>query len=189
MAAVTNQRRNSLKENGAKQAHRAKQAHSAKQMPSAQLAPNADQAPDTDPTPCSIQRTLDLVGDRWTLLILRDLFRGVHRFSQLQSDLDIARNLLSDRLTRLAAAGIVERLPYQERPVRHEYVLTAKGRDLSPSLLALMRWGDRWCTDGQPPTVLVHATCGTELEQVTRCSACNVLIAPAEIRSRPANSH
>ena len=134
---------------------------------------------------CSIQRTLDLVGDRWTLLILRDLFRGVRRFSQLQDDLGIARNLLADRLARLVEAEIVDKVPYQERPVRHEYVLTPKGQDLSPSLVALMGWGDRWCSDGGPPTVLVHADCGTPLEQITRCPTCDDLIAPTQIRSRP----
>ncbi len=134
---------------------------------------------------CSIQRTLDLIGDRWTLLILRDLFRGVRRFGQLQADLSIARNLLTDRLNRLCAGGIVERVPYQQRPVRNEYVLTAKGRDLSPSLVALMRWGDRWCHDDKPPTVLIHAACGTDLEQLTRCPSCDCLVAPTEIRSRP----
>ena len=142
---------------------------------------------------CSIQRTLDLVGDRWTLLILRDLFRGVRRFSQLQADLDIARNLLSDRLTRLTEANIVERVPYQDRPVRYEYILTKMGRDLSPSLLALMRWGDQWCNKGEPPTVLIHAACGSPLEQQTRCPTCDELVTPTQIRSRehiPAtNSH
>jgi len=134
---------------------------------------------------CSIQRTLDLVGDRWTLLILRDLFRGVRRFGQLQEDLGIARNLLADRLTKLVDAEIVEREPYQDRPVRHEYVLTHKGRDLSPSLVALMGWGDRWCSDGEPPTLLVHAECGTPLEQVTRCPTCDDPLSPSDIRSRP----
>ncbi len=92
----------------------------------------------------SITRTLDLVGDRWTLLILRGTFRGLHRFSELHDDLGIAKNLLSDRLTRLVDAGILAKVPYQERPVRHEYRLTEKGRELSPALIALMQWGDRW---------------------------------------------
>ncbi|HJO20101.1 MAG TPA: helix-turn-helix domain-containing protein, partial [Acidimicrobiales bacterium] len=96
---------------------------------------------------CSIARTLEAVGDRWTLLILRDLFRGVRRFERLHGDLGIARNLLTDRLRRLEEAGVVQRVPYQERPVRHEYRLTAKGRDLSPALVALMAWGDRWCAE------------------------------------------
>ena len=110
---------------------------------------------------CSIQRTLDLVGDRWTLLILRDLFRGVRRFSRIQEDLGIARNLLTDRLATLVDADIVEKVPYQERPVRHEYRLTEKGRALSPALLALMRWGDRYVSGGLAPTELVHDECDT----------------------------
>ena len=113
---------------------------------------------------CSIQRTLDLVGDRWTLLILRDLFRGVRRFSRIQEDLGIARNLLTDRLATLVDADIVEKVPYQERPVRHEYRLTEKGRALSPALLALMRWGDRYVSGGLAPTELVHDECDTRLE-------------------------
>ena len=136
-------------------------------------------------TSSSIQRTLDLVGDRWTLLILRDLFRGVRRFGQLQEDLGIARNLLADRLSKLVDAEIVDKIPYQDRPVRNEYVLTPKGQDLSPSLVALMGWGDRWCSDGEPPTLLIHAECGTPLEQVTRCPTCDDPIPPTEIRSRP----
>ena len=85
---------------------------------------------------CSIDATLSLVGDRWALLVLRDVFRGVHRFSDICADLGIARNILADRLDRLVAAGILAKVPYQERPLRHEYRLTAKGRDLSPALVA-----------------------------------------------------
>ena len=97
---------------------------------------------------CSIQQTLDVIGDRWMLLILRNLFRGARRFGQLEEDLGIAKNLLASRLTKLVDADIIEKVPYQERPVRHEYLLTQKGRDLSPSLVAIMRWGDRWCNEG-----------------------------------------
>ena len=93
---------------------------------------------------CSIAATLAAVGDRGTLLILRDLFRGVRRFERLHQDLGIARNLLTDRLQRLVDLEIVHRVPYQDRPVRHEYHLTTKGADLSPALVALMHWGDRW---------------------------------------------
>lgn len=134
---------------------------------------------------CSIEATLDLVGDRWTLLILRDIFRGTNRFSALRDDLGIARNLLSDRLVRLVEHGILHKVPYQDRPVRHEYRLTPKGRDLSPALVALMAWGDQWAADGQPPTLLVHQSCGTPLEQVLLCPACDHNVAPSEIRSRP----
>ena len=134
---------------------------------------------------CSIQSTLDVIGDRWLLLILRDLFRGVRRFGQLEENLGIAKNLLATRLVKLVEAGIVTKVPYQDSPIRYEYLLTQKGRDLSPSLVALMRWGDRWCNDGTPPTVLVHSDCGTPLNQVTHCPACDDSLDPAEIRSRP----
>ena len=139
------------------------------------------------PTPgdCSIQRTLDVIGDRWTLLILRDVFRGVRRFSRIQDDLGIARNLLTDRLATLVDAGIVEKVPYQERPVRHEYCLTEKGRALSPVLLALMRWGDSWCGDDGAPPELVHDDCGTRLELQPWCTTCNLAISPTQISSRP----
>lgn len=137
------------------------------------------------PDRCSIQRTLDVVGDRWTLLILRDLFRGVRRFSRIQTDLGIAKNLLADRLGVLVEAGIVDRVPYQERPVRHEYRLTDKGRSLSPALVALMRWGDHWYSADGPPTELVHHECDTPLELQPWCTTCNVAVAPTAIRSRP----
>lgn len=133
----------------------------------------------------SIAATLDAVGDRWTLLILRDLFRGVRRFEQLQQDLGIARNLLADRLQRLAGNGIVTRVPYQDRPVRYDYRLTPKGADLSPALVALMHWGDQWCVDGDPPTLLVHETCGTSLEHTVRCPSCEMSVGATQIRSRP----
>jgi len=133
----------------------------------------------------SIQRTLDVIGDRWTLLILRDVFRGVRRFSQIQHDLGIAKNLLTDRLGALVEAGIVEKVPYQDRPVRHEYRLTEKGRALSPALLALMRWGDAWCGSEGAPTELVHDDCGTRLELQPWCTSCNTPVSPTQISSRP----
>ncbi|MCP5027147.1 MAG: helix-turn-helix transcriptional regulator [Actinomycetia bacterium] len=138
-----------------------------------------------DTASCSIARTLDIIGDRWTLLILRDVFRGVRRFTPIQEDLGVARNLLSDRLTRLVDAGVLEKVPYQDRPVRHEYRLTPKGVDLSPALVALMKWGDEWYSADGPPTVLVHAECGTPLEQVLSCPACNQHVSPYQITSRP----
>ena len=134
---------------------------------------------------CSIAATLSVIGDRWTLLILRDIFRGVRRFGRLQTDLGIAKNILSDRLQRLVDNGVVEQVPYQDRPVRYEYRLTSKGADLSPALVALMHWGDRWYAADAPPTVLVHDHCGTPLENVTRCPRCNEDISPSHIASRP----
>ncbi len=137
----------------------------------------------------SIQRTLDVIGDRWTLLILRDIFRGVRRFSAIQTGLGIAKNLLSDRLQALVEAEIVEKVPYQERPVRHEYRLTDKGRSLSPALMALMRWGDEWCTDDDAPTLLVHDCCSTPLELQPWCTTCNSPVSPTQIRSQPGPGH
>ena len=142
--------------------------------------------PDAPPTEgCSIAATLAAVGDRWTLLILRDLFRGVRRFERLHRDLGIARNLLTDRLKKLVDMGIVLRVPYQDRPVRNEYRLTAKGIDLSPALVALMGWGDRWYAADGPPTVLVHDACGTPLDQAVSCPHCHEAVGPTHIRSRP----
>ncbi len=134
---------------------------------------------------CSIAATLEVVGDRWTVLILRDVFRGVRRFAQLQADLGIARNMLADRLSRLVEHGVLERVPYQTRPVRCEYRLTAKGADLSTALIALMGWGDRWYAADGVPTILVHETCGTPLEQHVRCPHCDETVNPGKIRSRP----
>jgi len=133
---------------------------------------------------CSIEGTLDIIGDRWTLLILRDIFRGVRRFSQLHDDLGIAKNLLADRLSRLVDADVVRKVGYNERPPRYEYRLTPRGLELSPALVALMSWGDRWCTEGEPPTVLVHDRCETPLEQLLLCPTCSEHVEPTHIRSR-----
>jgi DNA-binding HxlR family transcriptional regulator len=134
---------------------------------------------------CSIARTLQVIGDRWTLLILRDAFRGVRRFDEFAGDLGIARNLLTDRLNRLVEHGILEKVPYQERPVRHEYRLTARGLDLSPALVAFMRWGDHHLAADEPPVVLVHGECGHPLDQVFVCWHCDRTVTPRQIRSRP----
>jgi DNA-binding HxlR family transcriptional regulator len=101
---------------------------------------------------CSIARTLEVVGDRWTLLIIRDLALGLSRFDQLLTSLGVASNVLTDRLRRLVAEGILERVRYSERPERFEYRLTGKGRELGLALLALMQWGDRHLSD-KPPRV------------------------------------
>jgi len=138
---------------------------------------------------CSIQRTLDAIGDRWTLLILRDLFRGVRRFSRIQADLGIARNLLTARLNSLADEGVVRRVPYQQRPPRHEYHLTDKGRALSPALMALMRWGDQYYSDAGAPIELVHDVCHTRLELQSWCTTCDTAVDPTHIRSAPGRGH
>ena len=102
---------------------------------------------------CSVARTLELVGERWTLLIVRDAFLGLRRFEQFQESLGIARNVLTDRLRRLVDEGILERVRYSERPERFEYQLTPKGRDLQIALAGLRQWGDKYLS-GKPPRVL-----------------------------------
>src|SRR5262245_27993676 len=106
---------------------------------------------------CSIARTLEIVGERWTLLIIRDVFLGLRRFDQLQESLGIARNVLADRLNRLVEEGILERVAYSERPTRYEYRLTDKGLELNVALTALRQWGDKHRTD-KPPLLLVTKT-------------------------------
>jgi DNA-binding HxlR family transcriptional regulator len=134
---------------------------------------------------CSIARALEVMGDRWTILVLRDAFRGIRRFEDFRRDLDIARPVLADRLKRLVGHGVLEKRLYQERPRRYEYRLTPMGRELSPILVALMRWGDHHLAgEAGPPTVLTHE-CGHELSQGFYCPACRQVFAPSEIRSRP----
>jgi len=101
---------------------------------------------------CSIARALEIVGDRWTLLVIRDVVLGNHRFDELLESLGVSSNVLTDRLTRLVAEGILERVRYSERPERFEYHLTQKGRELGVCLLALMQWGDRYVSD-KPPRI------------------------------------
>ncbi len=134
---------------------------------------------------CSIAGALEIIGDRWTILILRDAFRGIRRFDHFHRDLGVARNLLADRLAKLVDHEILEKVPYQERPTRCEYRLTPKGFDLSPSLVALMRWGDRWVAgEAGPPVVLIHDACGRTLDQEFICWGCDVTVTPGQIRSR-----
>ena len=130
----------------------------------------------------SITAALDVIGDRWSLLVLRAVFRGIHRFSDLREDIGIASNLLSSRLSRLVENNILEKVPYQDRPPRHEYRLTEAGRDLSPVLIALMQWGDVHRSDGLAQTVLVHTQCGAPVVNTTRCTACEDIVDATSIR-------
>lgn len=127
---------------------------------------------------CSIARTLDIVGEWWTLLVLRDLFLGVERFDELQRDLGLASNVLSARLRKLVEAQVVERLPVPEDARASRYVLTPRGRDLYPVLLSLMAWGDKWLAgrDG-PPLALRHRGCGAVTAAVPHCSVCGAPLA------------
>ena len=131
---------------------------------------------------CSIARTVDVVGERWTPMILRDVVLGVTRFDDIQRDLGVARNVLAARLEALVQDGILERKAYQENPVRHDYVLTQKGRELATALLALMAWGDRWADGGDgPPVQLVHEACGEHTDPALTCSCCGEPLALDEL--------
>lgn len=135
---------------------------------------------------CSVARTLEIVGDKWTLLVLRDVFYGVRRFEDFTRDLGIARNVLADRLARLVDAGVLERRQYEEHPPRFEYRLTAKGRDLLPVLLTLMHWGDTWAgPDDDGPVDLVHADCGEVTHAVAACAHCGATLTPFNVRVQP----
>jgi DNA-binding HxlR family transcriptional regulator len=126
---------------------------------------------------CSIARTLEIVGDRWTLLILRDLFGGLHRFEEIRGDLGIARNILALRLKKLLAEGIVETRPYRgARGIREGYHLTSKGRELNPILLAMMQFGDRnlWDDGLGPPVQLRHRDCDHLSDAGVACSHCGL---------------
>jgi DNA-binding HxlR family transcriptional regulator len=134
--------------------------------------------------PCSIARTLDVAGEWWTPLILRDVAYGVRRFAELQEDLGITANVLADRLETLVAEGILARSVYRERPQRHEYRLTEKGRELIPALLALMQWGDRWTwPDARGPVRVAHADCGHETRVELRCPHCEREVEAQELRA------
>lgn len=125
-----------------------------------------------------------LVGDRWSILTVRALFRGVRRFDDLQADLGISRAVLADRLKRLGEAGVIEKVPYQEHPLRYDYRLTQAGLELSPVLVALLRWGAHWGGNYDHETVLVHKQCGTELEQGFWCRTCRTTFGPLGVGAR-----
>jgi DNA-binding HxlR family transcriptional regulator len=122
---------------------------------------------------CSIARTLDVIGEPWSPLILRDVFVGISRFDQIQRDLDISRKVLTERLKWLVENGVLERRAYSDRPPRHEYTLTAKGLELCDLLMAMVRWGDRHTAGEEGPPVLYrHHACGRIGHADPRCSEC-----------------
>ena len=131
---------------------------------------------------CSIAQTLEVIGEWWTPLILRDLFFGVSRFDEFQSRLGISRNVLTERLGRLEEQGIVTRVPYQERPPRYDYRLTEKGADLWRVMTMMREWGDRWAAPDGPPVVAVHRGCGEVSEAVLTCSSCGEPLRPRDLR-------
>ena len=122
---------------------------------------------------CSIARTLDVIGEPWSPLILRDVYVGISRFDQIQADLGISRKVLTERLKWLVERGVLERHRYQDRPPRYDYVLTAKGTELVDLLMVMVAWGDRWADDGAGPPVLYrHRGCGKISHVELRCAHC-----------------
>jgi DNA-binding HxlR family transcriptional regulator len=131
---------------------------------------------------CSVAQCLETVGEWWSMLIVRDAFLGVSRFDDFQQRLGIARNVLAQRLERLVAHGILVRTPYQQHPVRYDYRLTDKGRDLWPVLTAMRQWGDRWAAPSGAPVQMVHKSCGHVAAAVPSCSECGQAMDPRSTR-------
>lgn len=122
---------------------------------------------------CSLARTLDIVGEWWTPLVIARIAVGLRRFDDIHRDLGVSRKVLAERLDTLVERGVVERRQYQDHPVRHHYVLTEKGADLVPALMVLVNWGDRWTADESgPPAAFHHQGCGHETEPIVCCSQC-----------------
>lgn len=133
--------------------------------------------------PCSVARALSVVGDRWTLLILRDCFLKVRRFEAFQERLGIGRPILADRLQKLVEQRVLVKIPYQERPTRHEYRLTQRGLDLYPVLLSIAHWGDVHMSGRRgSPMLYRHLACGSLFEPVQVCSVCDEALDPRAVQ-------
>jgi DNA-binding HxlR family transcriptional regulator len=135
---------------------------------------------------CSLARSLAVLGDRWTLMILRDAFLRVRRFDDFQKSLGLARRVLSERLDLLVEEGILARVPYQESPTRHEYRLTPKGLDLYPTIISLVHWGDRhYAGKAGAPMLHRHKSCGHDFRSVLTCSECGEPVAARDVEVHP----
>jgi DNA-binding HxlR family transcriptional regulator len=134
---------------------------------------------------CSIAATLEIVGERWTLLLLRDAFLGVRRFEEFQKRNGIARNVLAARLERLVDEGVLRRRRYSERPPRDEYVLTEKGLDLWPAIVSLLHWGDKHLNPDAPPMILTHRDCGGSVSDRRVCESCGAELGPRDVAATP----
>ena len=131
---------------------------------------------------CSIARSLEVIGERWTVLILRDALLGLTRFEEFQESLGIASNVLTNRLRRLCDENVLERVPDPDRPGRPKYVLTDKGYELGPAMLMLMKWGDQhYPAPGGPPRLTLHVACGGSFGADLVCDRCGKLARPAEV--------
>jgi DNA-binding HxlR family transcriptional regulator len=139
---------------------------------------------------CSIARALEIVGERWSLLILRSVLLGAHRFDDLLADLGITRSVLTARLQRLVGEGVLERVPYQQRPTRYEYRATAKGRELWPVIAHLLRWGDAYYPEpAGAPTVIVHNDCGGHPDDHLLCDRCGEPLTSLTVTFHPGPGH
>jgi len=135
---------------------------------------------------CSLARSLSVLGDRWTLLILREAFLRVRRFETFETKLGIARRVLSERLALLVEEGVLAKLPYQDRPVRYEYRLTEKGLALYPVILSLVHWGDNYYAGKKgPPLLHTHNACGHDFRSVLTCSHCGEALDARGVTVRP----
>jgi DNA-binding HxlR family transcriptional regulator len=138
-----------------------------------------------DPRPCSVARTLEIVGEKWALLAVREVFLGNRRFDEMVRRTGAPRDTLTARLKTLVAAGVLERRAISEHPPRYEYRLTPAGLDLYPVIVSLMQWGDRYLTNGDaPPMVLTHH-CGHPLGAVTSCAWCGEAVLARDVRPTP----
>lgn len=132
---------------------------------------------------CPIARSLDQIGEWWTLLIVRNIFYGINRFDKLLTHLEISRNVLTDRLQTLVESGLLEKKPYRENPPRFEYHLTEKGEELYPILAAYWSWGEKWLPQEQPSKVkLMHETCGAAMTPLLVCSHCREIVNPRDVK-------
>ncbi len=137
--------------------------------------------------PCSIARSVAVIGDRWTLMILRDCFLGIRRFEDFERRLGISRSIIADRLKALVEEGVLRKEAYQDRPLRHEYRLTDKGLALHPVMMAIVHWGDvHYAGLAGPPLLHRHKACGCDFAPVMTCSACGEAFAARDVEVRPA---
>ncbi len=132
---------------------------------------------------CSVAQCLEVVGEWWSMLIVRDAFLGVTRFDQFQQRLGISRNILNQRLGRLVEAGVLAKVPYSDHPPRAEYRLTEKGRDLWPVLTTLREWGDKYAAPDGPPLQVIHNACGQMSVAVLTCAACGSPMEARDVRA------
>ncbi|MDO9432734.1 MAG: helix-turn-helix domain-containing protein [Phenylobacterium sp.] len=136
--------------------------------------------------PCSVARSVAVIGDRWTLMILRDCFLGVRRFEAFQARLGISRTIIADRLKHLTQEGVLRRVAYQDSPTRYEYRLTDKGLELHPVVMAIVHWGDRhYAGAAGPPLLHRHKTCGCDFYPVQTCSECGEPVDARAVETRP----